>query len=60
MDELRLTVAPLLLGDGVPLFGAGAGAGEDGTAGPGAHALVFRGATPEPNGLVELRYGVED
>jgi dihydrofolate reductase len=65
VDELRLTVAPLLLGDGIPLFGGGhgtdgAGREDDREDGHGAHALSFRGATPEPNGLVELRYVVED
>ena len=65
VDELRLTVVPLLLGDGVPLFGGergvdGGGREDDREDGHGAHALSLRGATPEPNGLVELRYEVED
>lgn len=48
VDELRLSVVPLLLGDGIPLFGGG------GT----RERLVLVDATTHESGIVELRYGV--
>lgn len=48
VDELRLTVAPTILGGGIHLFGEEAG----------AHELELRDTVAHPSGLVELRYGV--
>jgi dihydrofolate reductase len=50
IDELRLHVAPILLGDGVPLFGAG-GDRRD---------LELTGTRRYDGGIVELRYDVLD
>ena len=46
IDELTVTVVPVVLGDGTPLFA--------GVAAP--HRLALESATPYPNGLVQLRY----
>jgi dihydrofolate reductase len=46
IDELTVTVVPVILGAGVPLF-AGTG---------GRHRLRLAAARPYPNGLVQLHY----
>ena len=48
IDELRITVHPVVLGDGVPLFGH---VGRE-------HRLQLTSATPLESGLVRLVYGV--
>jgi dihydrofolate reductase len=48
VDEIRLTVVPVLLGEGIHLF--------DGTA--GAHDLTLRDAVARAGGLVERQYAV--
>jgi dihydrofolate reductase len=48
VDELIVSVVPVLLGDGIPLFRA-----------TGERGLVLRGATTFASGLVQLRYGLE-
>lgn len=50
VDDIRLTVAPLVLGEGVPLF-------DDSV---GEHALSLEETTTFANGLVELRYRLVD
>ncbi|ELY86524.1 bifunctional deaminase-reductase domain-containing protein [Natrialba hulunbeirensis JCM 10989] len=50
VDELRLTLAPILLGSGISLFG-------DSEAGT-RHALELLETTPRETGLVELRYRI--
>ncbi|OIB57941.1 dihydrofolate reductase family protein [Natrialba sp. SSL1] len=50
IDELRLTLAPILLGSGISLFG------DDGTG--TRHALELLETTPRETGLVELRYRI--
>ena len=47
-DEIRLSVVPILLGDGLALFG-------DGTE---EHRLALLDSTERSNGVVELRYEV--
>jgi dihydrofolate reductase len=47
IDDLTITVAPVVLGDGIPLF-----EGDPGV------ALTLRSATPFPSGMVTLRYEV--
>lgn len=46
IDELTITVVPVVLGDGLPLF---AGSSR-------RHSLRLVAATPYPSGLVQLRY----
>ena len=48
VDDLVLTVIPVLLGDGKPLFHAV----------PRSTQLELIGTTPHPNGVVQLRYRV--
>ena len=48
VDDLVLTVIPVLLGDGKPLFHAV----------PRSTQLELTGTTPHPNGVVQLRYRV--
>ena len=47
IDELRLSVVPLLLGSGIPLFGR-----------DGRRRLRLLGTTTYDTGIVELHYGV--
>ncbi len=46
LDELTLSVVPVLLGRGIPLFGADVP----------ERPLALEGAQPFPSGLVQLRY----
>lgn len=47
-DEIRLTIIPVVLGDGVPFF-----------KGPGQeHLLHLLNVTPYKTGMVELQYGI--
>lgn len=50
VDQLRLTIAPILLGGGIRLFG---------TNGP-RNRLKLEETTTLENGLVELRYGIQE
>ncbi|MCA9982238.1 MAG: dihydrofolate reductase [Anaerolineales bacterium] len=49
IDELTITILPLILGDGLPLFGVV------------GHEIALRllAATPSPNGFVQVRYAIE-
>ncbi len=47
IDDLTLSIIPVLLGDGVPLFGGA------------AHGLRLEGTRSFDSGLVQLRYRVE-
>lgn len=49
IDDLTVSVVPVLLGDGIALFGHGIG----------EHRLVLERTLPFPSGLVQLRYRVE-
>lgn len=49
LNELTITYVPLLLGDGLPLFGV---LGQE-------ISLRLLAATPSPNGFVQVRYAVE-
>jgi dihydrofolate reductase len=50
VDEIRLSVVPILLGDGIPLFGNGAG----------EHGLSLLDSTQYRNGIVELHYAMNE
>lgn len=50
VDEIRLSVVPMLLGSGISLFG------DSGT----EHGLHLEAVTPYETGITELRYAVEN
>jgi dihydrofolate reductase len=47
IDELTLSIVPVLVGDGIPLFGPGSR----------EHRLEWRETRAFPSGLVQMRYG---
>lgn len=49
IDDLTVSIIPVLLGSGIPLFGSGAP----------EHALSLLESRSYPSGLVQLRYGTE-